>query len=94
MAIGNVIQRLLSEMGSYYSDDCDLSFFEIVFKDVTCETQQNEEKSQKTIGTDLFCKQEDNCAVPLDFNGVQKLNLTLSSFLPSGFYFALIQPPD
>jgi len=94
MAIGNMIQKIIFEISSYYSDETDLNFFDFVFKDVTCETNQNEGQSQKNLSNDLFCKDDADASVYGEFESEQKLYLTLSALFPSGFFFALIQPPD
>jgi hypothetical protein len=94
MAIGSMIHKIIFEISSYYSDETETNFFDFVFKDVTCETNQNESQNQKSLSNDLFCKDDEDEIICCDFGCEQKSYLTLSSLFPSGFYFALIQPPD
>ncbi len=94
MAIGKVIQKIFYEISSFCNDDSELTFFDFVFKDLMCETQQNEEHTEKNLGTDLYFKNDYADSLTCEFKVEQKLYLTLSAFFASGFYFSLIQPPD
>lgn len=94
MAIGNVLHKIIYEISSFYNDESELSFFDFVFKDVMCETQQNEEQTEKNLSSDLYCKNLDAHPFSLNFKVEQKTYLTLSALFNSGFYFSLIQPPD
>lgn len=94
MAIGNVLHKIIYEISSFYNDEREISFFDFVFKDVMCETQQSEEQTQKNLGSELYCKNIDAHPFSIDFEVEQKLYITLSTLFNSGFYFALIQPPD
>ena len=94
MAIGKVIHKIFYEISSFCNDDCELTFFDFVFKDLMCETQQNEEQTQKKLGTDLYFKNDCADSLTCEFKVEQKLYLTLSAFFATGFYFSLIQPPD
>ena len=94
MAIGRVIEKIISEISAFYSEDKESDFFDFVFKDLTCETEQNEEQTQKIWGSDLFCENDDVCECFYGYESNPKSYLTLCAFFPSGFYFSLIQPPD
>jgi hypothetical protein len=94
MSIGNVLHKIIYEINSFCNDDCESSLFDFVFKDVMCETQQNEEQSQKNLDNELFCKNDLARVLTSDSELEQKLYLTLSAFFASGFYFSLTQPPD
>lgn len=94
MAIGNVIHKIIDEISAFYNYDCEIGFFDFVLKGVMCETQQNEEETQKNLGADLFFKNEITPILTCNFKGEQKLYITLSAFFASGFYFSLVQPPD
>jgi hypothetical protein len=94
MAIGSMIQKIIFEISSYYSDETEMNFFDFIFKDVTCETHQNESQFQKNLGNDLFYKDESDASLSYESDNVEKYYLILSALFPTGFYFALIQPPD
>lgn len=94
MAIGNIIHKIIYEISSYYSDDCDLNFFDFVFKDVVCNSHQSEEQTQKSLGDNLVHHNVIERALSIDLISDSNLYLVLSALLPSGFYFSLIQPPD
>ena len=94
MAIGNVIHKIFYEISSFYSDECDLNFFDFVFKDVVCNSMQSEEQGQKGLDNDLICSSFEENALSIEHASDNTLYLVLSAMLPSGFYFSLIQPPD
>ena len=94
IAIGNILEKILHEVCAYYSDETGLSFFDSVYQDGMCETEQNEEETMKNLCADLFFKSSESNSSYSLFERVQKSYLTFSALLPSGFYFSLIQPPD
>jgi hypothetical protein len=94
MALGKVMQKIIYEISSFCNDDCELSFFDFEFKDLMCETQENDEQTEKSLGTDLYFKNDYAYSLTSEFKVEQKLYLTLSAFFASGFYLSLIQPPD
>ena len=93
-SIGKVIQKFFYEISSFCNEDCELSFFDFEFKDLMCETQENDEQAEKNLGTDLYFKNDYAYSLTCEFKVEQKLYLTLSAFFASGFYLSLIQPPD
>ncbi len=92
--IGKVIQKFFYEISIFCNEDCELSFFDFEFKDLMCETQENDEQAEKNLGTDLYFKNDYTYSLTCEFKVEQKLYLTLSAFFASGFYLSLIQPPD
>ena len=94
IAIGRIFEKIIYEVYSYYNIDTEKSVLDFFFKEGLATSTQNQEEIQKNLSNELYYLNGASDILSPVIESFSNLYIAQASQILSGFYFALIQPPD